>query len=53
MSNDYDERDDEVYCTNITCSWQGRREELVSLTDDDDDNDFSYCPRCDGEVDDL
>jgi len=27
--------------------WQGTPEELVSLTDDLNDRDFSFCPHCD------
>ena len=33
-----------LYCEN--CGWSGTPEELVSLTDDFDDRDFSFCPDC-------
>ena len=28
------------------CDWEGYSEELVALTDDLDDRDFSHCPYC-------
>lgn len=28
------------------CLWSGSPDELVSATDDADDNDFTHCPRC-------
>ena len=30
------------------CGWEGYRDELVRLSDDPDDSDFSYCPNCEG-----
>lgn len=33
-----------IELTCIKCGWAGSDTELVSLTDDPDDNDFSYCP---------
>ena len=36
----------ELTCT--SCWWSGYPEELIALTDDLDDKDFSYCPRCNG-----
>lgn len=35
-----------LWCEN--CSWSGHSEELVSLTDDLEDTDFTHCPYCDG-----
>ena len=29
------------------CGWEGTPEELVSLTDDLNDRNFSFCPYCD------
>ncbi len=37
-----------LICTN--CDWQGEADELVSLTDNANDKDFSYCPYCSGEA---
>jgi hypothetical protein len=40
-----------LYCNDPLkkgCSWSGDREELVSKTEDLDDNDFSFCPQCEG-----
>lgn len=30
------------------CGWSGDSSELVALTDDLEDRDFTHCPRCDG-----
>ena len=30
------------------CHWSGDRQELVALTEDLNDQDFSYCPHCEG-----
>ena len=35
-----------LICNN--CGWSGDPEELVALTDDPNDRDFSHCPYCDG-----
>ena len=37
-----------VYLECVNCSWSGTREELVALTDDLDDQDFTHCPNCGG-----
>jgi len=39
MNNDY-----EIECEN--CGWSGRSDELVALTEDLKDCDFSYRPDC-------
>lgn len=44
---DYEEDEGEVEC--LDCGWLGYVEELVALTDDLDDEDFSHCPRCEGK----
>jgi len=33
----------------ISCGWSGDESELVSLTDDPRDLDFSFCPDCNGD----
>ena len=33
-----------LICTN--CFWEGKQDELVSLTDDVDDIAFDFCPSC-------
>lgn len=33
---------------NKGCSWSGDSDELVALSDDANDNDFTHCPNCDG-----
>ena len=38
---------DEIKCNK--CGWTGDYEQLISLTDDLDDKDFSYCPRCESK----
>jgi len=38
-----------VYLICNECLWQGEPDELVALTDDLDDQDFSYCPNCGGK----
>lgn len=41
-----------LYCNdplNKHCRWSGDPDELVALTDDLNDRDFSYCPQCDGK----
>lgn len=37
---------DEMECQE--CWWTGDISELVALTDDPEDRDFSYCPNCEG-----
>jgi len=34
----------EIEC--MDCGWSGDHSELIALTDDLDDRDFSYCPKC-------
>ena len=31
------------------CGWSGAPEELVSLTDDPEDRNFSFCPFCESD----
>lgn len=35
-----------IYLTCTECDWQGSPDELVSLTEETNDKDFSYCPYC-------
>lgn len=35
-----------IELTCIKCGWTGSYAELVTLTDEPDDNDFDYCPNC-------
>lgn len=40
-----------LYCNDPKaqhCTWSGEHDELVALTDDINDEDFSYCPNCEG-----
>jgi hypothetical protein len=46
MYADEEEDDNPMVCAE--CHWMGTSEELVSQTDDLDDNDFSFCPNCGG-----
>jgi NAD-dependent SIR2 family protein deacetylase len=36
-----------LYCND--CNWSGYPEELVALSDDLNDRDFSHCPWCEGQ----
>lgn len=38
-----------AYLECLNCAWSGDDTELVSLTDDLDDVDFSHCPDCNGQ----
>ena len=40
----------EIWLSCQFCDWSGYPYELVTLTDDPDDNDFSRCPRCGGSM---
>jgi hypothetical protein len=40
-----------LYCNDPNkkgCHWSGDPEELVALTSDLNDRDFTHCPNCDG-----
>lgn len=51
VDDDEDEEDnEEEQYYRPKCHWTGDDDELVSKTDDLDDQDFSYCPKCNEKV---
>lgn len=41
-----------LYCkdpNNKGCTWSGESDELIALSNNANDNDFTHCPNCDGD----